>query len=81
MEKQKLILSNDQASILDAEGNVVYVAATNEEGREYFTKPENARHKKVCIEWRTMTVCVKRENGNCVEFGEKPFCIGWEEEI
>ena len=79
MERKNLTLSEDQKSVLDLEGNVVYVATMDPEGNEYFAKPENLTRGSVCIGWETSEVCVSwGADKVCLSWTEKKFCVGWE---
>ena len=79
MDKKNLTLSEDQKSVLDLDGNVVYVATTDGEGNEYFAKPENITRGKVCIGWETSEVCVSwGADKVCLSWTEKRFCVDWQ---
>jgi hypothetical protein len=78
MSKKLLTLSQDEQSIMDDAGNVVYVARTGGNGEVYYDKPEITRGK-VCIGWDNTEVCVKwdKDHSVCLSVTEKKFCIEW----
>ena len=79
MDRKNLTLSEDQKSVLDLEGNVVYVATTDSEGNEYFTTPENLTRGKVCVGWETSEVCASwGPHKVCLSWTEKKFCVEWQ---
>jgi hypothetical protein len=81
MDFKNLVLSEDQKEILDLDGNVVFIATQDEQGKEYFTTPDSLKRGKVCIGWTTNEVCVKwGKEGNekiCLSWTSKQFCVEW----
>lgn len=81
MSKKLLTLSQDEQSILDEAGKVVYVARTGGNGEIYYDKPEITKGS-ICIGWDTIEVCVrwgKDQDGNkvCVSLSQKKICVEW----
>ena len=79
MPKKLLKLSEDEQSILDEQGTVVYVAKKSPDGSIYYDKPmtvqDTARH---CIGWDDVEVCVKwGPVSGCTKFKFIRVCVEW----
>jgi len=79
--KENMFLNKDQTKVLDLDGNVKYVATTDENGIEYFTKPENLVRGKVCVGWEESEICVGwNEYKVCISWTKKKFCVEWSDD-
>jgi len=78
MNRKDLYLSEDQTKVLDKAGNIVYVAAKDDKGNEFFAKPEHIVRGKVCVGWESSEVCASwDEHKVCISWTEKKFCVEW----
>jgi hypothetical protein len=79
MSKKLLTLSQDEQSIMDDAGNVLYVATKDKNGDVYFDIPSNISRGRVCIGWDTTEVCLKwdKDHSLCLSLSGKKVCIEW----
>lgn len=81
MSKKLLTLSQDEQSITDDAGNVLYQAHKDKKGEVYYDKPANLTRGRVCIGWDTTEVCVKWDDAHkvCLSVSGKKICVEWSE--